>query len=177
MPLLVCVHSGHYIYDTYMNVYIPRKPKSLSFHRNLIEQNRVYRLCSEASALGERSSKRYVGCRVRETNNCWAFGAFAHRLYLMLNSVLVVAIFDSSTSTEVTDLPCLQQRISPPRSSSSVHWRAVCSRTSDVTVNLHELQIVDLQVIQRGNSLYCSQFHVRSRYTKPLYLLRYWLHK
>ena len=54
--------------------------------------NREYRLCSEASALRERSSKRYVGCRVRETNNCWAFGAFAHRLYLMLNSVLVVAI-------------------------------------------------------------------------------------
>ena len=59
--------------------------------------------------VGEKSSRRYLGCRVKKTNNCWVFVAFAHRPYLMCSSVLVVAILDSSTSTEVTDLPCIQQ--------------------------------------------------------------------
>ena len=73
--------------------------------------NKKYRSCSEAGALGEKTFQRY-GLQSEETNTERPLVQFSHRLYLMLNSVLVVAISDSSTSTEVSDLQSLQQRFS-----------------------------------------------------------------
>jgi len=105
--------------------------------------NRVYRLCSEASALGERSSRGMWEQSERDEQLFGPLVQFSHRLYLMLNSVLVVAISDSSTSTEGHRPPVPTAGILPAAVSVQLCWEAVCHelQTSIFTNLRYDLQI------------------------------------
>ena len=92
--------------------------------------NKMYRSCREAGALGEKTFQRYR-LQSEETNTERPLVQFSHRLYLMLNSVLVVAISIAPPAQRSPTSGAYSGHLAAAMSSFNFRW--VCSERSLVT--------------------------------------------